>query len=42
VIDIEQVKLQIVKAVMPLNSDKIILFGSYANDIPKIKKNELI
>ena len=33
-IDIEKVKIQIVKALMPLNPDKIILFGSYAYGTP--------
>ena len=33
-IDIEKLKPQIVKALMPLNPDKIILFGSYAYGIP--------
>ncbi len=33
-IDIEQVKLDIVKALKPLNPEKIILFGSYAYGNP--------
>jgi predicted nucleotidyltransferase len=33
-IDIEKLKSQIVKALMPLNPDKIILFGSYAYGTP--------
>ena len=33
-IDIEELKVQIVKALMPLNPDKIILFGSYAYGTP--------
>ena len=33
-IDIEKVKSQIVKALMPLKPDKIILFGSYAYGTP--------
>ena len=33
-IDIEKLKPQIIKALMPLKPDKIILFGSYAYGIP--------
>ncbi len=33
-IDIEQVKLDIVEALKPLNPEKIILFGSYAYGNP--------
>lgn len=33
-IDIEKIKLQIVEALIPLNPEKIILFGSYAYGIP--------
>ncbi len=33
-IDIEELKPQIVKALMPLKPDKIILFGSYAYGTP--------
>ena len=33
-IDIEKVKSQIVKALIPLNPKKIILFGSYAYGTP--------
>lgn len=33
-IDIERVKLQIIKALIPLNPERIILFGSYAYGIP--------
>lgn len=33
-IDIEKIKSQIVKALMPLKPDKIILFGSYAYGTP--------
>lgn len=33
-IDIEKLKPQIVKALMPLKPDKIILFGSYAYGTP--------
>jgi len=33
-IDIETIKSQIVKALMPLQPEKIILFGSYAYGIP--------
>jgi predicted nucleotidyltransferase len=33
-IDIEELKPQILKALMPLKPDKIILFGSYAYGIP--------
>lgn len=33
-IDIEKIKSQIVKALMPLNPEKIILFGSYAYGAP--------
>ena len=33
-INIEKVKSQIVKALMPLKPDKIILFGSYAYGTP--------
>ncbi len=33
-IDIEELKPQIIKALMPLKPDKIILFGSYAYGTP--------
>ena len=33
-IDIEEIKAQIIKVLIPLNPDKIILFGSYAYDAP--------
>jgi len=33
-INIEELKPQIIKALMPLNPDKIILFGSYAYGTP--------
>ena len=33
-IDIEELKAQIIKALMPLKPDKIILFGSYAYGTP--------
>ena len=33
-IDIEELKPQIVKALMPLEPEKIILFGSYAYGTP--------
>jgi predicted nucleotidyltransferase len=33
-INIEELKSQIIKALMPLNPDKIILFGSYAYGTP--------
>ena len=33
-IDIEKLKPQIVKALMPLEPEKIILFGSYAYGVP--------
>ena len=33
-IDIEKLKPQIVKALMPLEPEKIVLFGSYAYGVP--------
>ncbi len=33
-IDIDKIKLEIVTALVPLNPDKIILFGSYAYGTP--------
>jgi len=33
-VNIEKIKLQIVKALLPLNPEKIILFGSYAYGTP--------
>ena len=33
-IDIEKIKLEIVEILMPLNPDKIILFGSYSYGTP--------
>ena len=33
-INIEEIKLQIIEALIPLNPDKVILFGSYAYGTP--------
>ena len=49
-IDIEALKPQIIERLLPLNPDKIILFGSYAYGVPNdhsdidlfIEKNKLV
>ncbi|RUM73183.1 MAG: hypothetical protein DSZ11_06455 [Sulfurovum sp.] len=35
-IEIESIKLEIIKCLEPLNLDKVILFGSYAYGTPNI------